>query len=657
MTLAVVGNDYRGRLEPVADQKGLDGHLLSPSTFGIPLSVRIGTVRNRRLNDPAESTVTNVRNPQLDAKAVSRPMPDVGGGAAVVVRGRENRPHGEGRQSFGKAGAKVTDNGGIVPMNIGEMQRSLSVKAEREPGHRFDDLFNLICSEEWLRLAHDRVARNAGSVTAGCDGINMAVFDENLERNLQDIREKLKAGSFDVKPVRRVYIPKSNGKMRPLGIPSIKDRIVQEAVRMVLEPIYEADFCQDSFGFRPNRCTMDAVTRLWMATRETLKTFWVIEGDISAYFDTINHKKLMKLLRRRVKDERLLDLIWSFLRAGVMERKLFKDTKLGTPQGGIISPLLANVYLHELDKYMEEKYTGLSEREKARRRRTLKLPNVTYARYADDFVVLCNGTKEQAYALRDELSSLLQGKLRLTLSLEKTKVTHLNDGFDFLGFNLRRTMCSKGMATRITVSEKSMKKHLDTIKAACSTTSLQDSVITRTMALNRIIVGWCRYYQHTHLVGRQFCELAHRTFWLYAGWLCRKMDKSIPQIMALFHKKGTLGGLVSHNIFKHVNYAKKIRQPNPYTTMTEIEREELLDIAPWLGFEVARPGQADLKAAVLERDNHECQQCRKKVTWETSHLDHVREYRCFKIAVNANSVTNLRTLCVDCHKGRHAESD
>src|SRR5215470_19374396 len=136
---------------------------------------------------------------------------------------------------------------------------------------------------------------------------------------------------------------------------------------MILEPIFEADFCQNSYGFRPNRRTMDAIKHILWSTTESKKFFWVIEGDISAYFDTICHRKLMKLLRRRIGDDRLLDLIWQFLRAGVMERKLFKDTKLGTPQGGIISPLLANVYLHELDKHME--HYNLSQRERLKRRR------------------------------------------------------------------------------------------------------------------------------------------------------------------------------------------------------------------------------------------------------------------------------------------------
>jgi RNA-directed DNA polymerase len=223
-------------------------------------------------------------------------------------------------------------------MNIGEMQRLLSRKAEGTPDHKFDDLFSLVCRKDWLRLASDYVAQNIGNKTAGCDGIDMGEFEEDLEGNLGRLRSAIQSETFVACPVRRVYIPKPNGKVRPLGIPTIRDRVVQEAVRMVLEPIYEARFSQYSFGFRPNRCTMDAIKCITWTTQENKKFFWIIEGDIAAYFDTINHRKLMRLLRKRVSDERLLNLIWKFLRAGVMERKLFKDTTLGTPQGGIITP-------------------------------------------------------------------------------------------------------------------------------------------------------------------------------------------------------------------------------------------------------------------------------------------------------------------------------
>jgi RNA-directed DNA polymerase len=155
-------------------------------------------------------------------------------------------------------------------MNIGEMQWLLSSKAEKEPNHRFDDLYGLLCNKDWLKLAHDHVKQNAGSITAGCDGMDMKNFDEDLEGNLQRLREELKEDRFQPYPVRRVYIPKANGKLRPLGIPSIRDRIVQETLRMVLEPIYEAKFSLYSFGFRPNRGTMDAIKCItWSTQRST----------------------------------------------------------------------------------------------------------------------------------------------------------------------------------------------------------------------------------------------------------------------------------------------------------------------------------------------------------------------------------------------------
>jgi group II intron reverse transcriptase/maturase len=404
-----------------------------------------------------------------------------------------------------KANVTEYQNGGIVSMNVGEMQRTLSFKAERKPNHKFDDLYNLLYDIEWLRLAHDYVKQNAGSVTAGCDGITMKIFDENLEGNLQTLAQELKTETYQPYPVRRVYIPKPNGKFRPLGIPSIRDRIVQEALRMILEPIYEADFNQNSFGFRPNRCTMDAIKTITWHTQEHKKFFWVIEGDISSYFDTINHRKLIKILRKRVKDEKVIQLIWKFLRAGVMEKKLFRDTQLGTPQGGILSPLLANIYLHEFDRYMA-KYISLDPKEKTKRRRN-GLANYAYVRYADDFIVLCNGTKAQAEEMRTEIHQYLTANLRLNLSLEKTVITHLNDGFKFLGFQIQRTLGHNGMKTKITIPKEAVNRVKDTIIAATDPSTYQDSVNSKILALNRIIEGWCRYYQYTSKASTTFSKL------------------------------------------------------------------------------------------------------------------------------------------------------
>src|SRR2546428_4292886 len=219
------------------------------------------------------------------------------------------------------------------------MQRKLSQKAEKEIEHQFENLYSLLCNEDWLRVAHKHVNTNRGRETAGIDGESMCTFNKDLEANLGKLREQLKAKTFEPLPVRRVYIPKANGKKRPLGIPGIRDRIVQEALRMALEPIWEADFSQRSYGFRPNRSTYDAIsylsTRLASYTANTYQ--WVIEGDISSYFDTIPHRRLIKGIKKRVADRDIRDLVWKFLRAGVMYRDDYKETLTGTPQGGIIT--------------------------------------------------------------------------------------------------------------------------------------------------------------------------------------------------------------------------------------------------------------------------------------------------------------------------------
>ena len=219
------------------------------------------------------------------------------------------------------------------------MQRKLSQRAEKEPEHQFGDLYSLLCHKEWLREAHTHVNTNAGRQTPGLDGVAMRTFNEHLEANLRKLREHLKAKVFEPLPVRRVYIPKANGKRRPLGIPPIVDRIVQEALRMILEPIWEADFSNHSYGFRPNRSTYDAIAYLGnrLAGQGWIYQ-WVIEGDISGYFDTIPHRRLIKAVKKRVADKEIHNLLWKFLHTGAFEQDIFMETLAGTPQGGIVTP-------------------------------------------------------------------------------------------------------------------------------------------------------------------------------------------------------------------------------------------------------------------------------------------------------------------------------
>ena len=363
----------------------------------------------------------------------------------------------------------------------------------------------------------------------------------------------------------------------------------------------------------------------------------------------------MKLLGRRVKDGRLLDLIWGFLRAGVMERKLFKDTNTGTPQGGIVSPLLANVYLHELDRFMT-RYTGLPRWEKIRRRKG-GLGNVAYVRYADDFVVLSNGTKGQAYALRDELQEFLSEELHLTLSMEKTKVTHLNEGFDFLGFQIRRgPAMNGGMTTRVLIPPKAIKRHLDVLKAAFSPSTHEDSVSLKIPEVNKVISGWCRYYQYTSRATTQFARVQHRsTGWRPTGLQASTRLTCKGAIMR-FGQGSTLGTtaarLVMHSDFKTRRYRGHLRPfPNPYTSAEALTRERLSEGQDRLVIE-SRKGLADRRREIMARDNYRCRWpgCGVKVTLGTGQVDHIRPRCVFGWKPDADKPENLWTLCLEHHR-------
>ena len=288
------------------------------------------------------------------------------------------------------------------------------------------------------------------------------MMEGNLHDELATIRDELLAGSYQPLPARRVYIPKANGKLRPLGIPSLRDRIVQRAMLMAMEPIWESDFHRASYGFRPARSVHHAIRTVKLQLQESdderSAGRWVIEGDLASYFDTVHHRLLLKGVRKRIADRRFLTLLWKFIKAGCIDRGLFRAASEGVPQGGVISPLLSNIMLHEFDEWMETNYLSkkvrkdrwawnfgiLKQRPIAVRENRQWKPAVSYCRYADDFVVVVKGTKVHADAVREACRTFLEDKLKLTLNMEKTHITHVNDGFVFLGHRIIRKRGPRG---------------------------------------------------------------------------------------------------------------------------------------------------------------------------------------------------------------------
>src|SRR6266700_805805 len=310
-------------------------------------------------------------------------------------------------------------------VKMAQKQAELAKNAVEHPEHRFSNLYTLMHWEYWIVQAAQAVLKRPGSDTAGVDGQTKQAFKKVYKAEISSLVDELKRKTYVPQPVRRTFIPKKNGGQRPLGIPALRDRIVQEALRAILDPIYESDFCHHSYGFRRGRCTMDAVQAMMPRLTASSKYFYVIEGDIKSYFDTVQHRKLISILKRRIADRDIIDLIRKFLNAGVMEDGLFARTETGVPQGGVISPLLANVYLHQLDIWAEAKWSNA--RNVRERNRALGRGNYILIRFADDFVIISNDRVAGVREAKQELKEFLDKELHLTLSEEKTALTHIND--------------------------------------------------------------------------------------------------------------------------------------------------------------------------------------------------------------------------------------
>ncbi len=408
-------------------------------------------------------------------------------------------------------------------VRVHAMQTKLHCWATENPGRCFDDLFNLVCDPAFLVVAWSRVRGNKGARTAGVDGIAPRSVVLGVEKLLGGLRDDLKARRFVPQRVREKTIPKASGKIRRLGIPTTADRIVQAALKLVLEPIFEADFKPCSYGFRPKRRAQDAIAEIHYLASPTRNYEWVFEADITACFDEIDHTALMGRVRHRIRDKRVLELVKAFLKAGVLsEEGISRQTTTGTPQGGILSPLLANIALSVIDEHFTQKWEALGPSWTRAKRRRAGEPAMRLVRYADDFVVMISGTRADAEALWDEVGQVL-APMGLRLSEEKTRVCHIDEGFDFLGWRIqRRAWRSRTGKTAVYTypSKKSLASIVDKVR------QLTRRAKHRTLAdllrrLNPVLRGWCTYFRHG-VSKRTFGYVDHFAFWRVVGWLKKR---------------------------------------------------------------------------------------------------------------------------------------